>query len=318
MNLRRLLLLISVLTLGGLGRGADPNPFFAMDTIAKGGPEIVAPLLQEFGYAGLGGKLGDRPMADALTKAGLKFFNGYVTVALQADVAGVPQKSLADPIKALQGLWFLVVVALPVAALGAPAAASESSLLSVATNAQAGSVERAATFTELRPVATEQSVPALAALLRDPTWSYAARSVLESIPGPAAERALLDALAATTDNGLRIGLVNSLGSRHAAAAVPAIAESLSSPDAALADAALNALGNIGTAAAANALSAHQPSGAMLAAWSDAMLRAAEAFQTTDRSKAATFSNASRTRALRHSQPPQRWDSHGCRISPCRS
>ena len=61
------------------------NPFFAMNTIAKGPPEVVVPLLQELGYDGLGGAAGDRPMAEALRRAGLRFYNGYVTVQFHAE-----------------------------------------------------------------------------------------------------------------------------------------------------------------------------------------------------------------------------------------
>ena len=40
-------------------RAVDANPFFAMNTIARGGPAEVVPLLKELGYAGLGGAVGD-------------------------------------------------------------------------------------------------------------------------------------------------------------------------------------------------------------------------------------------------------------------
>ena len=35
-------------------RAVDANPFFAMNTIARGGPAEVVPLLKELGYAGPG------------------------------------------------------------------------------------------------------------------------------------------------------------------------------------------------------------------------------------------------------------------------
>lgn len=92
-------------------RAAEPNPFFAMDTIAKGKPEIVVPLLKDLGYARLGGAAGDRAMAEALEQAGLRFFNGYLTLSLNADIVGVPEK-VAAQITAMKGhdtaLWLAV------------------------------------------------------------------------------------------------------------------------------------------------------------------------------------------------------------------
>jgi len=64
--------------------GAAPpsgaNEFFAMDTIAKGPPESVVALLQETGFAGLGGTALDEAMPRALQEKGLKFFNGYLVL----------------------------------------------------------------------------------------------------------------------------------------------------------------------------------------------------------------------------------------------
>ncbi len=99
------------MNVGGPGRCAEANPFFAMNTIAKGEPEVVVPLLQELGYAGLGGAAGDRAMAEALKRAGLTFFNGYLTLALNAHLAGLNER-LSAQIQAMQGhqttLWLAV------------------------------------------------------------------------------------------------------------------------------------------------------------------------------------------------------------------
>lgn len=87
---------------------AEPNPFFAMNTIAKGPPEVVVPLLKELGYAGLGGAAGDRAMADALAASGLKFFNGYLTLQLHAERPALDD-TLRGQLEALRGhdsaLW---------------------------------------------------------------------------------------------------------------------------------------------------------------------------------------------------------------------
>jgi sugar phosphate isomerase/epimerase len=74
-------LLLTLLLLAFDVRAAPPNPFFAMDTIARGGPEAVVPMLKELGYHGLGGQAGDEKMATALEAAGLRFFNGYLTLS---------------------------------------------------------------------------------------------------------------------------------------------------------------------------------------------------------------------------------------------
>ena len=82
-----------------------------MDTIAKGPPEVVVPLLKELGYAGLGGTAGDRAMADALRQAGLRFFNGYLTLQFHDGRSPLNEK-VRGQIDAMQGhptaLWLAV------------------------------------------------------------------------------------------------------------------------------------------------------------------------------------------------------------------
>jgi sugar phosphate isomerase/epimerase len=78
----RCLLLPGFLSAAGPMAGAgEGNPFFAMDTIARGRPETVVPLLKSLGYDGLGGTFGDAAMAAALQKEALVFFNGYATLS---------------------------------------------------------------------------------------------------------------------------------------------------------------------------------------------------------------------------------------------
>ena len=77
-------LLLALLLL--LGRRAEAElTFFAMDTIARGAPTEVAPQVKDLGYAGIAGRLGDQPMAEAMRAAGLKFFGGYQVVQLNAE-----------------------------------------------------------------------------------------------------------------------------------------------------------------------------------------------------------------------------------------
>ena len=101
---RFLLLLLCVANPAALRSAAAPaNPFFAMDTIAKGPPAVVVPLLKELGYDGLGGAAGDRAMAEALRQEGLKFFNGYLTLQFHAERSALDEK-LRKQLDAMQGL----------------------------------------------------------------------------------------------------------------------------------------------------------------------------------------------------------------------
>ena len=176
---------------------------------------------------------------------------------------------------------FVAVLALPVRA----AVASEEALLKIALDPQRGVVERTRAFTDLRAVAKADSIPALAALLADSTWSYAARSVLEPMPGREADEALLGALHTVDNAALRAGVIDSLGRRRCAGAVAAVAKLLGSSDAVLTEAALNALGDIATLAAADALAAFTPSAAHRVTWADALLRAADALGSSHRTQA---------------------------------
>lgn len=97
-----------------------------------------------------------------------------------------------------------------------------------------------------------ENVPALAALLTAISTSDMARIALERIPGAEADAALIDALGKADDKS-KIGIVNSLGVRKAASAVPAIVPLLKSKDPVLAEAAAAALGHIGGADALKAL-----------------------------------------------------------------
>ncbi len=109
--MKTLLTLLLTLACGPL-RAADANPFFAMNTIARGGPAEVVPLLKELGYAGLGGAVGDGAMAAALEREGLKFFNGYHTISFHADRPALDDR-LRGQIDAMKdhatALWLSVV-----------------------------------------------------------------------------------------------------------------------------------------------------------------------------------------------------------------
>ena len=107
----------------------------------------------------------------------------------------------------------------------------------------------------LRMIGTADSVPALKTLLKDDKTADAARYALEKIQGPEAAKALLEAAQGAEGNKLA-GLFSSIGARRMREAVPLLKKGLSSPHADVVHAALNSLGNIGTADAAKTILAY--------------------------------------------------------------
>ena len=95
-------------------------------------------------------------------------------------------------------------------------------------------------------------MPALAALLDNPKTEHLARYALERIPDPAAEAALLAKLNQARDAKTKTGLISSLGIRRSNQAVNALAQ-IAAADKNLSQAAVHALGLIGTSDAAAAL-----------------------------------------------------------------
>ena len=81
--------------------------------------------------------------------------------------------------------------------------------------------EKDAACLELKRIGTEQSVPALAALLTDEQLSHSARYALESMQAPEAGEALVAALPKTSGL-LKVGIINSLAVRKDDAAIDAI------------------------------------------------------------------------------------------------
>jgi len=106
---------------------------------------------------------------------------------------------------------------------------------------------------QLALIGTPAEVPILARLLVQPETSDIARSALERIEGEAADQALTDALAKTSGS-VRMGIISSLGQRARPGPEKALASLLMDPDQATAAGSAAALGYIGTAPAAEALS----------------------------------------------------------------
>ena len=106
MNLCRLALAVA---LSATTFAAAPaNPFFAMDNIARGGPDVAPAMLRELGYDGFGGRALDEIMPAAIAQAGLKFFNGYHVLALDP-AQPAPNDALRAWLAAMRGrdtvLW---------------------------------------------------------------------------------------------------------------------------------------------------------------------------------------------------------------------
>jgi HEAT repeat protein len=113
--------------------------------------------------------------------------------------------------------------------------------------------EKAVACKQLAIYGTKDSVPALARLLSDPHLASWARIPLEAIPGPAPEAALRSAMG-KLQGKLLIGVINSIAVRHDSEAVNGLVKRLKDADPDVASAAAVALGRIGGATAAQALS----------------------------------------------------------------
>lgn len=105
---------------------------------------------------------------------------------------------------------------------------------------------------QLSIIGTEQSVPVLLAMLDDEKTANLALYALTRIPSEAADKGLLKVLP-SAGKPVQIGILSALGLRKTAAATALIAPLLSGSDPELTDAALAALGQIGTAEAAQAI-----------------------------------------------------------------
>ncbi len=125
-------------------------------------------------------------------------------------------------------------------------------------------------------IASDESVPALAELMKDPASADIARLALEPIPGRRADEALAGALA-HSDPRVRMGALGSLGHRRSEPSIGAIARLLVASDPAVASAAADALGHIASTEAAQYLESAMPTqtGAVRQAMAEAMLRHAD-------------------------------------------
>ncbi len=90
---------------------AASNPFFAMDNIARGGPDVAPVMLRELGYDGFGGRVPDEAMLPAIEARGLKFFNAYHVLDLNP-AQPAPHGPLRAWLEAMRGkdtvLWLAI------------------------------------------------------------------------------------------------------------------------------------------------------------------------------------------------------------------
>lgn len=132
------------------------------------------------------------------------------------------------------------------------ASSTDRQLVSTLTSPTASQKDKADACRELAVKGSKDAVEALARLLVNPELSHMARYALETIPGPAVDKALLDALG-KTDGRVLSGIIGSIGVRGDAKAVPTLSSFLHYRDALVAQASARALGSIGTPGAVKAL-----------------------------------------------------------------
>lgn len=167
----------------------------------------------------------------------------------------------------------------------------------------AAPAEKAMACRHLAIHGTREAVPALAPLLDNAELASWARIALEAIPDPAADAALREAVG-RLQGRLLVGVINSLGMRRDAQAVPALIPKLKDADPEVASAAAVALGRIGTEAAAAALPARLTDAppAMRAALGEGCVRAADHLRADGKTAAAlALYDAARAAALPRQQ-----------------
>jgi HEAT repeat protein len=171
-------------------------------------------------------------------------------------------------------------------------AAIEAGLLGVLQDSQStpGGKQEACRF--LWEIGTAKSVPVLAKMLADPATHDMARYALERNPDPAAGAALQTALTTTKGTQL-IGVINSVGNRGEAQAVSKLKALSNSKDALVADAAINALGKVGTSASVAVLRSLPQTNPTV---SSSLLRSADKLAASGKKTDATALYTSLTKA----------------------
>lgn len=159
---------------------------------------------------------------------------------------------------------------------GAIASMEVSGLLAIVRSGSATEFQKAKACQRLGELGAKEAVPALAALLPDEHLSTYARYGLEPIAGPSVDEALRAALPKLKGEAL-IGVINSLGKRRDANALPALAKLMHGSGIDVARAAAAAMGSIGGPSAARELqpALGKTTGVLRASVADACLVCAE-------------------------------------------
>ncbi|MBC8373840.1 MAG: HEAT repeat domain-containing protein, partial [Planctomycetes bacterium] len=129
---------------------------------------------------------------------------------------------------------------------------------------------------ELATIGDPKAIPVLASLLGDEKLSHMARYALEPLDNASVDAALRDAMGKLKGN-MRIGVINSIGTRRDEKAVSGLTKLLTDTDKGAASAAIGALGKIATPEAITALAGCRkaPPAELQWAIADASLDAAE-------------------------------------------
>ena len=159
-----------------------------------------------------------------------------------------------------------------IATMSAPA------LIALLKDVGTSEFRKAKACVRLGELGAKDAIPVLAGLLDKDHLNVYARSGLEPMAGPDADDALRAAIPKLKGNHL-IGVINSLGKRRDARAVPALARLLHSPDQETARSAAASLGSIGGAQAQKDLQSALPkaNGLVKLAIADAILICAERY-----------------------------------------
>ena len=131
--------------------------------------------------------------------------------------------------------------------------AIEVKLIGVISNADATQDGKAFACRMLQRIGTDKSIPALTGLLDDKVLSHYARLALERMEDSAKAAGALRGVLDKTPDKLKVGILGSLGRRRDAQTVPQARKLTGSKDAAVAAAALMALGRIANQEAATEL-----------------------------------------------------------------
>lgn len=147
----------------------------------------------------------------------------------------------------------------------------EDHLVATLGNPQATAAGKQEAARLLWMVGTDRSSPILAQMLKDEKLSNVARYALERSPSPGVSKVLRSALGGVTGPTL-VGIINTIGDRRDADAVGPLKSLTTNANPLVQEAALTALGKIGTPSAVKVLQS-EPSGNVVV--SQALLRAAE-------------------------------------------